>query len=223
MNENNILLKASSESGVVANRVIKNTYTLLSLTLLFSAMTAVLSMSMAVPGWTYMASMIGAMLLMWFVLPYTDRSAAGVGVVFAITGLMGFALGPILNAYLHLPRGAEIVATAMGGTGAIFLSLSAYALTTRRDFSFIGGFLFTGMVVVMIAMLANLFLAMPIMSLTISSVVILLMSGFILYDTSQIIHGGETNYIRATIQLYLDIYNLFIHLLNLLGILSRDE
>lgn len=223
MNDNNIPFNITNESALATNRVIKNTYTLLSLTLLFSAMTAALSMNLNMPGWTYTASMFGAMLLMWLVLPYTNRSASGVLVVFAITGLMGFALGPLLNAYLNLPRGAEIIATAMGGTGTIFLGLSAYALTTRKDFSFIGGFLFTGMIVVMIAILANIFLAMPVLSLTISSVVILLMSGFILYDTSQIVHGGETNYINATIQLYLDIYNMFIHLLNLLGMLSRDE
>lgn len=223
MNDNNFSYSIAKKSALESNKVIKNTYTLLSMTLLFSAMTAALSMTLAMPAWTYMASMLGAILLLWFVLPNTDKSASGVGVVFAITGLMGFGLGPLLNAYLSLPRGAEIIATAMGGTGAIFLALSAYALTTKKDFSFLNGFLFMGLMVVLIASFANIFLSIPAMSLTISSIMVLLMSGYILYDTSQIINGGETNYIRATIELYIDIFNLFIHLLRLLGAFSSDE
>jgi len=222
MNRDDITLARPQESLLGANRVIKNTYMLLSLTLLFSAFTAALSTTLHMPGWTYMASFGGAMLLMWLVLPRTANSASGIWVVFAITGLMGFGLGPLLGHYLSLPKGPEIVATAMGGTGVIFLGLSAYALTTRKDFSFMGGFLFAGMLVVLIAILANIFLAMPALSLTVSAAVILLMSGFILYDTSEIIHGGETNYLLATIRLYLNIYNIFIHLLSLLGILSDD-
>jgi modulator of FtsH protease len=223
MNDNNVSYSIASKSAIENNKVIKNTYTLLSMTLVFSAVMAALSMSMIMPAWTYTASMLVAIALVWFVLPATDRSASGVGVVFAITGLMGFGLGPVLNMYLSLPRGAEIIATAMGGTGAIFLGLSLYALTTRKDFSFLGGFLFVGIFVMLLASLANIFFAIPALSLTISSAMVLLMSGYILYDTSRIIHGGETNYIRATVELYLDIFNLFLHLLQLLTAFSSDE
>jgi modulator of FtsH protease len=223
MNPTEFTTFQAQASSISANKVIKNTYMLLSLTLLFSACTAALSLVLKMPGWTYLAAAIGAMLLMWLVLPRTAQSAAGIGVVFAVTGLLGFGLGPLLGFYLHLPKGPEIVGTAMGGTGVIFLGLSAYALTTRKDFSFMGGFLFAGMLVVMMAILANIFLAMPLLSVTVSAAMILLMSGFILYDTSDMIHGGETNYLLATVRLYLNIYNIFIHLLSLLGILSNDE
>jgi modulator of FtsH protease len=144
-------------------------------------------------------------------------------VVFAITGLMGFGLGPMLGMYLSLANGPQIVGTAMAGTGVIFLGLSGYALTTKRDFSFMGGFLVAGLLVVFMAILANLFIQMPALQLAISAAVILLMSGFILYDTSRMINGGETNYILATISLYLNIYNIFVHLLHLLGALSGDD
>ncbi|HED33941.1 MAG TPA: BAX inhibitor (BI)-1/YccA family protein, partial [Gammaproteobacteria bacterium] len=159
----------------------------------------------------------------WLVLPRTANSGAGIGVVFAITGLMGFGLGGVLNQYLALSNGPQLIMTAMGGTGVIFLGLSAYALTTRRDFSFLGGMLFVGMLVILVAALANIFLAIPAMTLAISAVIIMLMSGFILYDTSRIIHGGETNYVMATVSLYLSIYNIFISLLQILGALSGDD
>lgn len=223
MNQYDNATIVSKQSSVAANNVIKNTYTLLSFTLVFSAVTAGISMSLAMPAWTYLAAMIGAMLLIWLVLPRYMNSAAGIGWVFVITGLMGFGLGPLLNAYMSLPKGPEIVATALGGTGVIFFSLSAYALTTKKDFSFMTGFLFSGLLVVLVAMIANMFFAIPAMSLMISAVVVMLMSGYILYDTSAMIHGGETNYIRATIQLYLDIFNIFIHLLRIIGGFSSDD
>ncbi|KOR32482.1 membrane protein [Achromatium sp. WMS3] len=222
MQYDNTSATIAGKESLAVNKLIKNTYTLLALTLLFSAATATVSMIIRTPSFFYYGSIILSLLLIWFVLPRTDQSAAGVGVVFAITGLMGFSLGPILNAYMGLPRGPEIIATAMGGTGVIFLALSAYALISRKDFSFMGGFLFTGLIVMLIAMIANIFLAIPLMSLTISGVMVLLMSGYILYDTSAMIHGGETNYIHATINLYLNIFNLFIHLLRILGMLGDD-
>lgn len=222
MNGNTPLVSAN-ESLLATNKVIRNTYILLSLTLLFSAFMAWVSMAIQLPVWIHFASSIVALLLLWFVLPSTEDSAAGIVVVFGVTGLLGLGLGPIISMYMNLPKGPEIVATAMGGTGAIFIGLSAYALTTRKDFSFMTGFLMVGLLVVLIAILANIFLALPILSLTISAVVILLMSGFILYDTSNMIHGGETNYVRATINLYINIYNLFLHLLRFLGMLSSDE
>jgi modulator of FtsH protease len=205
------------------NRVLKNTYLLLSATLAFSALMAVVSLAMSVPSWMYLVSVIGAMLMGIFVLPRTADSAKGIGVIFAITGLLGFGLGSILSVYAALPKGPQVIATAFGGTGLIFLSLSGYALTSKRDFSLLGGFLFAGMMVVVVAMLANLFFALPALSLAISAVIILLMSGFILFDTSRIINGGETNYVLATYSLYLSIFNLFISLLQLLGIMSGDD
>jgi modulator of FtsH protease len=164
----------------------------------------------------------GALLLIWLVLPRTANSATGLWVVFGITGLMGFGLGPILTQYLSLPNGPQIVATAFGGTGVIFLGLSGYALTTRKNFSFMGGFLMAGLLMVLVAALANIFLGMPALSLAISAIVIMLMSGFILYDTSQMIHGGETNYLTMTVSLYINIFNIFVHLLHILGVASDD-
>lgn len=215
-------IRTARTTVVTTNKLIRNTYTLLSMTLLFSAVTATLSVMLNMPPMTYLVSIGVAFALMWFVLPRTAQSASGLGVVFAITGLLGFALGPILTMYLKLPQGPQIVATALGGTGIIFLGLSAYALTTRRDFNFMGGFLFVGMLVVLAASLANIFFAMPAMSLAISAAVVMLMSGFILFDTSRMIHGGVDNYILATIGLYMNIFNLFVSLLQILGI-TRDD
>ena len=212
-----------SESVLSTNKLIRNTYMLLSMTLIFSALTATASVFMEMPPMTYLLSLGGAMLLIWLVLPRTANSSAGLGVVFGITGLMGFGLGPILTQYLALPNGGELIATAFGGTGVIFLSLSAYALTTRKDFSFMGGFLMTGMMVILIAALANIFLAMPLMSLVISSVVIMLMSGFILYDTSRMVNGIENNYIHMTVGLYLSLFNIFISLLHILGAFAGND
>jgi len=213
----------SAESVLATNKVLRNTYSLLSMTLLFSALMAAVSMYVETGPGTYLLSVGGAFLLIWLVLPRTANSSAGIGVVFAITGLLGFSLGPILSQYLALPNGAQLIMTALGGTGVIFLGLSGYALTTKRDFSFLGGMLFVGLLVILFAALGNIFFAIPALSLAISAAVILLFSGFILYDTSRIINGGETNYIMATVALYLDIFNIFIHLLNLLGALSGDD
>jgi len=205
-----------------ANKVLKNTYLLLAATLGFSAVTAMLSVALHVPAWAYLASTIVAMLLGMFVLPRTANSASGIGVLFAITGLLGFGLGAVLSIYLALPQGPQIVGTAFGGTALIFLGLSGYALTSKRDFSFMGGFLFAGMMVLFIAMLANIFLAMPALSLAISAGIILVMSGFILFDTGRIARGEETNYIMATYGIYLSLFNIFISLLQILGIMSDD-
>jgi modulator of FtsH protease len=223
MNRINIAAARPSESVLSTNKLIKNTYILLSATLVFSAIMAAVSVYIAAPSWTYMASFFGSIALIWLVLPRTANSTAGLYVAFAITGLMGFGLGPLLNMYLALSNGPQIVGTAMAGTGIIFLGLSGYALTTKRDFSFMGGFLATGMIVIFGAILVNLFIQIPALQLAISSAVIMLMSGFILYDTSRMVNGGVTNYIVATVSLYLNIYNLFVHLLSLLGALSGDD
>lgn len=223
MNQYNSVVSRSTTGLRETNKVLKNTYMLLSLTLLFSAMMAGVSMVVNPPSMISLFCSIGALGLIWLVLPKTAQSAAGIGVVFAITGLLGFGLGPVLNIYLSLANGSQIVTTALGGTGVIFLGLSAFALMTKRDFSFLGGFLFVGMLVVFMAILANIFLAIPAMSLAISAAIIFIMSGFILYDTSRIINGGETNYVLATVGLYLSIYNIFISLLQILGAFSGDD
>ncbi|WP_294041555.1 Bax inhibitor-1/YccA family protein [Thiolapillus sp.] len=212
----------STERAFATNKVIKNTYLLLSATLIFSGMMAMLSLYLAVPLWTYTASVIVAMLLGMFVLPRTAESTAGLGVIFAITGLMGFGLGAVISLYLQMPNGPQTVSLALGGTGIIFLGLSGYALSSRRDFSFMGGFIFAGMMVMMVAVLTNIFLQIPALQLAIASGFILLMSGFILFQTSQMVHGGETNYIHATYGLYLSIFNIFISLLQILGIFGDD-
>jgi modulator of FtsH protease len=212
-----------AQGAISANKVLKNTYLLLSATLGFSALTAMLSIALAMPAWTYLASVIVSMVLGIFVLPRTANSASGIGVIFLVTGLLGFGLGAILTQYLALPNGPQTVGLAFGGTATIFLGLSGYALTSKRDFSFMGGFIFAGMMVVMIAIIANLFLQMPALSLAISSAIILLMSGFILFDTGRIARGEETNYIMATYGIYLSIFNIFISLLQILGIMGGDD
>lgn len=223
MNFNQAAVARSAEGALATNKLIRNTYTLLAMTLLFSALMAGVSMYIEVGPMAYLLSLGGAMLLIWLVLPRTANSAAGLGVVFAITGLLGFGLGPVLTSYLSLPNGAELVGTALGGTGVIFLGLSGYALTTRKDFSFLGGMLVAGMLTVLIAILANIFLAIPALSLTISAVVIMLMSGFILYDTGRMVNEPGTNYIMMTVSLYLSIFNIFIHLLNLLSAFAGGD
>lgn len=221
MQHSPIFATQTAESALATNKVLRNTYMLLSMTLLFSAATAGLAMAMNLgQGSALVLSLIGFGLL--FVVHATADSGKGIVAVFAFTGVLGAALGPMLNAYLALPNGPALVMQALGGTALVFLTLSGYALTTRKDFSFMGGFLMVGLIVVVVASLVNIFLHIPAVSLAISAAAVLIMSGLILFDTSRIIHGGETNYIRATVALYLDIYNLFAHLLHLLGVFSDD-
>jgi modulator of FtsH protease len=220
---NNLNPSISTTSAVSINKVLRNTYLLLSFTLLFSALTAGISMMLQVSHVVSLVCSFGAMGLIWLVLPRTANSSAGIGVVFAITGLLGFGLGPILNHYLSLSNGPELIATSLGGTGVIFLALSGYVLTTKRDFSFMGGFLMVGLIIAILAMVANIFLQIPALSLALSSAIILIMSGFILFDTSRIINGGERNYVNATVSLYLSLYNIFASLLHILGIFGGDD
>jgi len=214
---------SSSEIATLAtNKLLKNTYILLSMTLLFSTVTAGGAMLLNIgSGTALILSLLSFGLLFW--VHKVADSAQGLIAVFAFTGCLGAALGPMLNRYLALENGSLLVMQALGGTASIFLALSAYALTTRKNFSYMGGFLFTGLVLALVAGLANLFLQIPLLSLGLSAVIVLVMSGFILFDTSRIIHGGETNYIRATVSLYLSIYNLFTSLLHLLGATSGDD
>ena len=215
---------ARPESQILeTNKVLKNTYILLSTTLIFSGIMAAVGMAIQLSFGASLGCSLGAMALIWFVLPKTANKSSGLWVVFAMTGLLGLGLGPILNHYLAMSNGSEIITTAFGGTGVVFLALSGYALTSRKDFSFMAGFLMVGLVTAIIAMVANIFLQIPALSLAISSVVILIMSGMILFETSQIIRGGQTNYILATVSLYLSIYNIFVHLLHILGSLSGRD
>ena len=210
------------DSVLSTNKVLKNTYLLLGMTLLFSAATAGVSMAMGLShGMGLILTLVGFGLL--FVVNRMADSSKGLVAIFAFTGVMGAAIGPMLNYYLSMPGGPALVMQALGGTALVFFGLSAYALTTRKDFSFMGGFLMVGLIVAVVAMIANIFLAIPALSLTISAAVVMIMSGMILWDTSRIVNGGETNYIRATVSLYLNIYNLFIHLLHLLTALSGDD
>ncbi|GMR16682.1 MAG: Bax inhibitor-1/YccA family protein [Gammaproteobacteria bacterium] len=208
------------ESVLSTNKVIRSTYQLLSITLLFSAFAAYLSISMQASQGMGLVATIAGIVMLWFVLPKTANSASGIPVIFAITGLLGFGIGPMVAYYLAV--NPSIVMTALGGTGVIFLGLSGYALTTRKDFSFMGGFLMVGMLVIIGASLLNIFMGIPALSLTVSAAVIMIMSGFILYQTSSLIHGGETNYIMATASLFLSLLNMFTALLHLLGALGDD-
>jgi len=215
---------ARSESQILStNKLIKNTYILLSMTLLFSAGIAGVAMVMNVPPLGFLVTLVGYIGLL-FLTAKLRNSVWGLVSVFAFTGFMGLTLGPIINLYLNtFANGDQLVMTAMGGTGIIFLSLSGYALTTRKDFSFMGGFLLTGIMVMLGAVILSMFVNIPGLQLAISAVVVLLMSGFILYDTSRMVNGGETNYIMATVSLYINIYMLFTHLLHLLGAFAGED
>jgi modulator of FtsH protease len=219
--QSNISLQTSKSSAIEINKVLKNTYMLLSMTLAFSAVTAAISMSMNLPHGAALIMTLVAFGLMFVVNKKAD-SASGIFWIFAFTGLMGASLGPMLNHYAAMPNGASLIMQALGGTALIFFALSGYALTSKKDFSFMGGFLMVGLIVVIVASIANIFFQIPALSLAISAAIIMIMSGLILFDTSRIIHGGETNYIRATISLYLNIYNIFVHLLHLLGVMGDD-
>lgn len=219
-NRQNAVFESTQGSAVAVNKVLKNTYMLLSATLIFSAMMAGVSMLLNVGTGVYMISTFAAIALVWFVLPRTANSEKGILVVFAFTGLLGFGLGPVINHYLATANGPAIVAQSLAGTGIIFLSLSAYVMTTKKDFSYLAGFLMTGMIVALVAIIANIFLNIPVLSLAISGAIVFIMSGYILFETSQIIHGGQRNYIMATASLYLSIYNIFISLLQILGVMD---
>ncbi len=212
----------SEQTVLQTNKLLRNTYSLLALTLIFSAMTAGMSMALNLPHPGLILTLVGYFGLLFLTMKLRN-SAWGLVSVFALTGFMGFTLGPIVNAYLSMANGSQIVMQALGGTGIIFFGLSAYAVKSQKDFSFMGGFLFVGILVAFIAGLAAIFLNMPGLSLAVSAMFVLLMSGLILYQTSEIVNGGETNYIMATITLYVSIYNLFTSLLHLLGAFSGDD
>ena len=209
-------------SPLPANRVLRNTYWLLSLTLLFSAGVAAVTAALQLPHPGIVITLIGYFGLLFLTVRLRDSGWALIS-VFGLTGFMGYTLGPIISHYLAMPNGHQVVLMAMGGTATIFLGLSAYATASRRDFSFLGGFLMTGIIVAFLAGLGAVFFAVPALALTVSAVFVLLMAGLILYQTSQIIHGGETNYVMATVTLFVSIFNLFTSLLHLLGFTSNGD
>ena len=208
--------------AIEINRVLNNTYMLLALTLLFSAAAAGVAMVTNMPHLGIIPTLIGYFALLFLVTKFRN-SSLGIVFVFLFTGFMGLTLGPILNVYVNaVPNGPQTVMMALGGTGVIFLGLSAYALITRKDFSFIGGMLFVGILVAFVAGLVAILFSIPALSLAVSAMFVLLMSGLILFQTSAIIHGGETNYVMATVTLYMSIFNLFTSLLHILGIFGDE-
>ena len=214
---------AQTRDAAATNSLIRNTYTLLAMTLLFSAATAAFAMALDLRGPGLLLTLVGYFGLL-FAVHKLRNSAWGILAVFALTGFMGFTLGPIVGMYLKMfSNGHQLVMTALGGSGAIFLGLSTYALTSKRDFSFMGGFLFAGIMVAFLAGLAAVFLQIPALSLAVSAMFVLLMSAAILHQTSALVHGGETNYLLATVSLYVSLYNLFLSLLQLLGFASGDD
>jgi len=224
MNTQDIAIHGSgTQVGALStNKVIRNTYALLSMTLIFSAMTAGVAMALNLPHPGILLTLAGYFGLLFATAKFRN-SATGLLFVFALTGFMGYTLGPILNSYLSLANGGQIVMTAMATTGVLFLGLSAYAVNSRKDFSFMRGFLLAGILVAFVAGLGAVFFEMPALSLAVSASFVLLMAGLILYETSNIIHGGETNYIMATVSLYVAIFNLFTSLLHLLGFMNQQE
>ncbi len=219
----NTAIPRAESSALATNKVLRNTYLLLSMTLIFSAMTAGAAMAMNLPHFGIVITLVGYFGLLFLTTKFSN-SSLGIVFVFALTGFMGLTLGPILTMYIKaFSNGHELIMMALGGTGVIFLGLSGYALTTRKDFSFMGGFLMVGVLVAFLAGLGAIFFTIPALSLAVSAMFILLMSGMILYQTSEIIHGGETNYILATVSLYVTIYNLFLSLLQLLGVFSGED
>ena len=226
MQRNDLLAKAPitlvADEAPATNKVLRNTYMLLALTLLFSGLTAGVAMATNAAPLHWLITLGGYFGLL-FVVTRLRNSVWGLAAVFALTGFMGYTLGPILNFYLSMPNGSQVVMTALGGTGVIFLALSGYAVVSRKDFSFMGGFLMVGILVAFLAGLGGMLFNMPMLSLAVSGMFILLMSGMILWQTSEIIHGGETNYLMATVSLYITIFNLFISLLQILGVMSGDD
>lgn len=206
-------------------RVLRNTYALLAMTLLFSAGVAVLTLTLQLPAPGLVLTLVGYFGLLFAVFKL-QNSGWALPAVFALTGFMGYTLGPLLTHSLALPGGAQTVTLALAATGTTFLALSSYVLLTRRDFSFMGGFFFVGMVIALIALIAGLaavFLQMPALGLAVSAMVALLSAGLILFETSRIVNGGETNYVMATVSLYVSVFNLFTSLLSLFGLGGSND
>ena len=220
------VIQASATQGVEglssSSKVLRNTYWLLSLTLFFSAAMTAVAISVGAQPMHWLLS-LGGMFGLLFALQAMRNSVWALPLTFAFTGFMGWTMGPMLGYYLAAPGGASVVGNALFATAAVFLSLSAYVITTRKDFSFLGGFLFTGLIVALLAMIGLILFQVPALSLALSAMLAMLAAGYILFDTSRIVHGGETNYVMATVSLYINIYMLFTNLLALFGVFSGDE
>ena len=217
-----VVVQVPSATAADASRVLRNTYALLAMTLLFSATIAAASVTLTLPAPGILLTLAGYFGLL-FAVYKLKNSVWALPAVFALTGFMGYTLGPMLSKSLSLPGGAQLVTLALATTAVTFLALSAWVLNTRRDFSFMGGFLFAGIVIALIAGLGSVFLQLPTLGLVVSAMVALLSAGLILFETSRIVHGGETNYVLATVGLYVSIFNLFTSLLSLFGIGASDE
>lgn len=218
-----VIRGGGAEIGFATNKLIRNTYALLSVTLLFSAAMAGVAMAINMPPMNWIITLVGYFGLLWLTTA-NRNSALGLVFVFALTGFMGLTLGPIISLYLKaFTNGAQLVMMAMGGTGIIFLGLSGYALSSRKDFSFMGGFLTVGIITAFLLGIGAIVFSLPALSLAVSAMFVLLMSGYILFQTSQMVNGGETNYIMATVGLYVAIFNLFLSLLQLLGALNGQR
>ena len=222
MNEQNYALNPAQAEQLEVSRVLRNTYGLLALTLAFSGLVAYVAQQMRVPYPSIFVVLVGFYGLFFLTVKLRD-SAWGLVSTFALTGFMGYTLGPILNMYLGMPNGGEVVSSAFAMTALVFFGLSAYVLTTRKDMSFLGGFITAGFFVLIGATLVSLFFNISGLQLAISAGFVVFSSVCILFQTSAIIHGGERNYIMATISLYVSIYNLFISLLQLVGVFSSDD
>ncbi|MBI5430155.1 MAG: Bax inhibitor-1/YccA family protein [Nitrosomonadales bacterium] len=214
--------------SIEQNKVLRNTYMMLALTMIPTVIGAFVGMSI---DFSFMAEhpimgallMFGAMMGLMFAVTALRNSIWGVVALLGFTFVAGVLLGPILQVALHLKNGAQLVGMAAGGTGIIFFSLATVATVTKKDFSFMGKFLFIGLILLIVASLANMFFQIPALSLTISAIAVLIFSAYILFDVSRIVNGGETNYVMATLGLYMNIYNLFINLLNLLMAFSGER
>src|SRR5690554_2730815 len=214
-------LQHTGVSEVEVSKLFRNTYSLLAMTLAFSALVAFTSMSLNLPHPGLIITLVGFYGLL-FLTAKLRNSGWGLISTFVFTGFLGYTLGPILNAYLSLPNGGQLVTMALGMTALVFFGLSAYAILSRKDFSFLSGFIMAGFVVLLCAVVASFFVQMSGLQLAISAGFVLFSSAVILYQTSAIIHGGEDNYILATVTLFVSIYNLFLSLLQLLGVFSSD-
>ncbi|MDH2997355.1 BAX inhibitor protein [Pasteurellaceae bacterium LFhippo2] len=219
--QDRLVTSARGESLLSTHKVLRNTYFLLALTLAFSSIVALATMALNLPRLPWWGMLVGFYGLL-FLTNATANSSAGIASVFALTGFLGYSLGPILNAYLGAGLG-DIVALAFGVTALVFFACSAYVLTTKKDMSFISGMMIALFVVLLVGIIANIFLAIPALSLAISALFVVFSSGAILLTTSNIIHGGETNYILATVNLYVSLYNLFVSFLQIFGVLGNDD
>ncbi|MDP1574119.1 MAG: Bax inhibitor-1/YccA family protein [Coxiellaceae bacterium] len=215
--------RSTYQSALSTHTVLRNTYFLLSLTLLFSALTAGIAMKISAPPLNIFIQVIGMFGLL-FLTMYLRDSVWGLVSIFAFTGFTGYTLGPVMNMYLReFTNGSQLIMTALGATGVIFIALSGYVLTTKKDFSFMGGFLFVALLGAFLVSVIGMLFQLPMTQIVVSGAFVVIFSGYILFNTSQILHGGETNYIMATITLYLDILNLFLSLLRILSYFAGNN